>query len=139
MLLLSPGERRRELVRLVRELHLLEQLHRAANPLARRVHRAEVHRQEDVLEDGQRGEQLEELENDANGAPTPLGKRILAELMHGRVAHDHLARGGVIDPGDYVDERRLAAAGLADDANELAGVDVQIHAPERCERHLAGV
>ena len=42
---------------------------------------------------------------------------------------------GLID----VDERRLAAPRLANKPDELAGLDVQVYAAQRGERHLARV
>ena len=44
-----------------------------------------------------------------------------------------VAGGGPVDAGDHVDERRLAAAGLADDGDELAVVDLQVDAVEGAE------
>ena len=51
--------------------------------------------------------------------------------VHGGVAHQHLARCGAVDAGDHVDQRGLAAARFADDADELAAVDLQVDAVER--------
>ena len=41
------------------------------------------------------------------------------------------ARVGLLDADDQLAERRLAAAGLADEAERLAGVDVQRHVRRR--------
>ena len=107
-LLLAAGERGGQLVRLVGHLDLLEQVQRALGPLGGREHVAEVHRQHDVLDDGQRGQQLEELEHDADGLAAPDRELVLVELVHRRAVDDDRARRGPVDAGDHVDERRLA-------------------------------
>ena len=67
-------------MRLVGQAHQRQQVHRPLCALARRRSRlAEVHRQHHVLDDGQRGQQLEELEDDAHGAAAPLRHLALAE------------------------------------------------------------
>ena len=54
-------------------------------PLARRVDVAEVHGQHHVLEQRQRGQELEELEDDAQVAAAPGGQSAFAQLVRPRV------------------------------------------------------
>ena len=53
--------------------------------------------------------------------------------MDGGAAHQHLARRRAVDAGDHVDQRRLAAARLADDGHKLARLHLQVDAFERRE------
>ena len=101
--------------------------------LASRVRVAEIHGQHHVLQHGQRRQQLEELEDDAHAAAAPLGQLVLAQLVHRRAADEHLAAGRPVDAGDHVDQRRLAAARLADHGDELTRPDLQIDVFERGE------
>ena len=94
---------------------------------------AEVHGQHQVLDGGERGQQLEELEDNADVAPAPFGQFPLAELVDCGVPHQHIARGRPVDAGDHVDQGRLTATRLADHGHELAAVDLQVHVLERCE------
>ena len=47
--------------------------------------------------------------------------------MDSRAVHEHFACGRPVDAGDHVQEGGLAAARLAYDADEFAGLDLQIH------------
>jgi hypothetical protein len=40
--------------------------------------------------------------------------------------HEGLPGGGFVEPCQYVEDRRLATAGVAEDADELALVDVEV-------------
>src|SRR5581483_11443091 len=51
---------------------------------------------------------------------------------------ENLAAGGILQPGDDADEGRLAAAGRANDADELAAVDIERHFLERDVRGAIG-
>ena len=113
-----------QLVGVVGHLHLLEQLHGALLALVERVHVAEVHRQHDVLDQRQRGQELEELEDDAQVAAAPDGHLVSRSACAPACRRPDLAGGGAVDAGDHVDQRGLAAARLADDADELTCVEV---------------
>ena len=90
------------------------------------IHVAEVHGQHDVLDTGEHGQELEELEDDADVAPAPLGHGTFAQVVDGRAVDEDLAARGPVDAGDHVDERGFAAAGFADHGDELAGADAQV-------------
>ncbi len=94
---------------------------------------AEVHGQHHVFQHGQRRQQLEELEDDAHVLAAPDRDLPFLEPVHRGVAHQHLAVGGAVDAGDHVDQRRLAAARLADHGHKLAAVHMQIDIVERSE------
>jgi hypothetical protein len=76
---------------------------------------------------------LEELKDDAQVAPPPLGHAILIEGMQRLAANDDLARRRPLNARDEVDEGRFAAARLADDGHELAARHLQVDAPQRRE------
>jgi hypothetical protein len=125
-LLLAARRSRGQLVGVLGHLHLVQQRHGPAGPLAARVGVAEVHGQHDVLEDGQCGQQLEELEDHPHVLAAPDRHLPLAQGVDGRVADQHLAGGGPVDAGDHVDQGGLAAARLADHGHELAAVHQQV-------------
>lgn len=115
----------------VREVHPREQLAGAFPGVAVSIQEA---RQLDVVPDGQVGEQVEELEDDADVSPAierplPVGKG-------GDVAAADPDRPGGrrVDAGDEVKERRLPAAGRPDDREELAGGHGQVDGIEGDDR-----
>jgi hypothetical protein len=93
----------------------------------------EIHRQHHVLGDRQRRQQLEELEHDAHAAPAPRRELVVVQLVDAATGHGDAAGGGVVEPGDQVQERRLAAARAADDGHELARAHVEVDPGERVE------
>ena len=110
----------RELVRLVGDAELLEQRVRARDSLARGPARAEIHRQHHVLDRGERGQELEELKDDADRAPAPRAisrSRIACTATPPTTISPRVAP---IDAGEEIEQRRLAAPRLPHDADELA-------------------
>ena len=77
-------------------------------------HAGEAHRQLDV---GLHGE--------------PREQRRLLEHERRRAVDVDAAGGRLVEAGDEVEDRRLAAAGGPDEADELAGVDVEVDAGQR--------
>ena len=73
---------------------------------------------------------MEKLKNNAHVAAAPLCYLTLVETMHRCVTHQYLTRGGAVDAGNHVNQSRFTAAGLADDRDELAGIDSQTHVVE---------
>ncbi len=138
-LLLSAGNRGRQFVRVVRHLHLFEQVQRAFAAFARFVNVAEIHRQHDVFGERQRRQELKELKDDPKVAPAPLCHLSFVEFVHRGVADQHLACRRTVNACDHVDQRRLSAARFADDRDELAGIHAQVNAPERGEFASGGV
>jgi hypothetical protein len=90
----------------------------------------EVQRQHRVLQRRQRGQQLEELEYHAHVPAPPDGQFFLAHQVDPRSADRHRPRGRPVDPGDQVQDRRLAAARRAHDGHQLAGPDLQVDAAQ---------
>ena len=130
-LLLTTRDGGGELPRLVGETDAAEQLERPLAPLARRPEPAELHGQDDVVDQRDRRQQLEELEDDADRPSPPLRRRPLAQVVHCRPVDPDLAARRAVDARDHVDERALAAAGLPDHGDELPRADLEAHALER--------
>ena len=82
------------------------------------------HSELDVLRDREPGEEAELLENQNSVRSRPL---------HRGVIDQDIARGLLVEAGDQMKQRGLSAAGWADDAEEFAGLDLQINIFERDE------
>ena len=78
-----------------------------------------------------RGEQAPAFGDDGDAG---LAEAVRRELRDVAALEDDPAAARALDAGDGVDERRLAGAVRADDAEQLAGADVERHAPERRRR-----
>ena len=50
------------------------------------------------------------------------------EVVDPLAVDEEIARGDVLEPGDQAQQRRLSAAGRADEDDELAVVDVEVDA-----------
>src|SRR5437588_850942 len=155
--LIAVGEVLRQLVRVPVDPHEPEQLDRAIDgslllgPLSRRAEHGAHHigmvvridPDHDVLEGGHQGEQPDVLERpadpearDLEGTAGPFHQReqrnrsrleqLLALEPNGSV-------GGRVDPGDHVEERRLARSVRPDEAEDLALPDDEIDVVERAE------
>src|SRR5437588_748193 len=85
------------------------------------VRPAALHRKGDVAHHREPRHQRVALEHHATLERRP---RDLAAV------HDHHAVGGAVEAGQDVEDRGLAAAGMADDADELALLDRKVHALE---------
>ena len=57
---------------------------------------------------------------------TPGRQLIFLQSVDRSVADENLPGGRPVDAGDHVDQRRLAAARLADHSHELAAIDLQV-------------
>src|SRR6185369_9419521 len=95
------------------------------NPGAARVGPARTNREFDILFGRQPRHQRVALEHDTAVEARP---RYLA-LVH----HDQ-PRARIVEPGDDVEDGRLAAAGMTNDANELAFVNGEVDVLENRER-----
>src|SRR4029078_4760041 len=87
-------------------------------------------RKQRVLQRGQRGDQLEELEDDAHVTPAPLCERVLAAPTQLLASEDDLPTRGAIDAGEQVEQGRLAAAGWPVDGEEALRRNTEAHAVE---------
>ena len=92
-------------------------VHLAADVLL--THLLHPEREGDVLEDGHVRVERVALEHHGDAA---LHRR---QVVHPLSVDDDVARGRVLEPGDHAQERRLAAAGRADEDDELALAHVE--------------
>src|SRR5262249_59368446 len=83
---------------------------------------------EDVLQPGQVGQQVEELEDEADVIAPEPGQLRLAQAAEVGPTHGYAAGARLVKPGDEVEERGLAAARRSHDGRELAALDRQRHA-----------
>ena len=97
----------------------------------------ELEREEDVLLRGEHGEEVEELEDEADVLAPELRQLGVAELGDGRPVDLDVALGGTVEAGEDVHEGRLAGARGPHDGGELAALDVQRDAAQRSHRGVA--
>jgi hypothetical protein len=130
----------RELLREVRqaraELYETQQLPGALVHLAPRPP-AQVQREPDVLHAGERGQQVEELEDEADLVAPHARQLVVREPAERLVVHADLPRRGAVEPSDQVEERGLAGSGRADDRGHLTPADRQAHIVEGRDVALA--
>ncbi len=93
--------------------------------------------QRDVLGRGERRDEVERLEDEADAVAAQLRELAVVELRDVGVADEHGARGEVVEPGDAVHQRRLARARRAHDRGEAAGGELDGHAVEGADLVLA--
>jgi hypothetical protein len=84
----------------------------------------------DVLGGGERGEEVEELEDGADPATSELGQGVGGEAVHGLAVEFDLAGIGAIHAPEAVEERGLAAAGGAGQGEAFPGVEFEGDPPE---------
>ena len=123
-LLLSAGELGGIGVGLVGEAHQLQQLQRLLPGLLF-GHAVDLHGEADIFQTGPLHEQVEALENHADGAPGG------AQLLGGEggdvlPAEEDLAVGGPLQQVHAPHQCALARAGQADDAEDVAGLDGEV-------------
>src|SRR5439155_9941867 len=82
---------------------------------------------------------LEELEDNADIAPAPLSHLTFVQAVNGGAADDDGARGRAVDASQHVDKRRFAAAGFANDGDELTPVNIEADAFERRKLARGGI
>ena len=110
-----------------------------APPPLRRGQVREQQRQLDVPLGGQHGQQVVELEHEADigGAP---GRQLAApELVDAPPVDLDRARRGAIEPADQVQERGLPGSRRAHERHEVAVRDVEVDAMEHLDRLAASV
>ena len=121
----------------VGKAHRGEVAARHAPAVAGRTDVAEVQRERGVLHRGERGHELEELEDDADVVAAPDGELLLGHLIQAAAVDRHRAGGGPVDARDEVDDGRLAAARRAGHRHHLAASNGQVHAVQRAEPNPA--
>ena len=93
----------------------------------------QLERERDIAQHRALGEQAEILENHANGLAQ------IDELFAGIIGHivavdEHAARRGALEQVDAANERRLARARLADNAEHVARLNMQVDIAQRFVR-----
>ena len=101
------------------------------------VPRGELDREPDVLLGGQRGDQVEELEDEADLLAAEVGELVLREVRDVDAVDDDASVGGRVDAAEEVEERGLARAARSDDRHELAARDAEIDVVEGGDVDLA--
>ena len=131
-LLHAAGDFRRPFVLGVRHLHELEIVHRPLVALRPRALAGEhlVHREAHVVVDREPGEQRVVLEHDGAVGTRFIDLLVLEE--DGAIRHRDQS-------GDDVEQRRLSAAGMTNDGDELALFDAERDVPEHLGLAAAAV
>ena len=111
-------------------LHQFEIVHHPVMALGLALRAAEhlVHRDGDVAVDGQPRQQRVVLEHDGT-----VGARVVDHLAF----EEDLAAGRLQQAAQDVEQGRLAASRMADQRDELALLDAQVHVAQHFRRHLA--
>ena len=93
-------------------------------------HADQCKRQRDVLRGRQVGQHVKCLEDEAHAFAAKLGQRVVVEVGEINAVDQDVAAVRPVETRDEVEQRRLADAGLAHDADELAARDVEGEAPQ---------
>ena len=106
---------------------------RVGNPVAEEVG------QEHVLQRGQRGQQVEALEDEPDLGVAQRGQVLIADGAHVAAEDARLSFEVAIEPAEDVQQRGLAAAALALHRHELAAAHLEIEAVEQLLRPKAAL
>ena len=135
-LALAAGELVGQVVEAVVEADELEQAAGARfDFLAREAF--EVEREGHVLDAGERGEEVEELEDEADFVAAEAGEVVIGERGDGLAVDADFAGGGAVEAADQVEEGGLSGAGGADDGDHFAAGDVEVDGIEGDDLSLA--
>ena len=132
-LLLGDREAADELLGPQRQMEALDQLARLRVEPAlveEEPRAARLAPDEEVLRDREVGHQVELLVDDADAE---LLRVLGRDRLVGLAVEEELALVGVVDAGQQLHQRRLAGAVLADQREDLAGVQVEVHVLERLD------
>ena len=121
-LLLAAGKLRRIMLQPVGQSDLAELLARAGDGIGRA---GKLQRHGDVLQRRHGRDQVEGLEHDADVAAAKARQRILVEAPQVRPGHHDRAAVRPFEAGQDHQQRGLAGAGRADQANRLAAPYIQ--------------
>src|SRR5256884_3654710 len=105
-----------------------------APPGLRAVASRVARREQDVLERGERPQQQERLEDEADPTPARAAFRRARQRADAHVLVHDLARVGVFEEPKDAEERALAGAGLPDDRDQLAALHHEVHAAQDRDR-----
>src|SRR6266542_2582238 len=134
-LLLAAGELRGEVLRAFRETDLSEQGESALSQLRR----GDTCRRElglHVLQRRERRDQVEGLEDEAEGAQPDLRELAVAERVQVAAFEEHLPAARTVERAQQL-ERRLARTARALDGDDLPRCDREVESFERGDRHVA--
>src|SRR5437879_3002418 len=134
-LLLAAGEAIGKALGPIREPDQFQEVAGSARAVLPRAG-VEFERQPEVFLDGQRRDQVEELEDETDVTPAEERARPLGECRHRRAVDDHLARRGHVDPAEQVEEGRLARPAAPEQDRELAWPDDGVDVPENDVLHV---
>ncbi len=84
------------------------------------------------------GQHVKRLEHESHPLAAKAGERVVVERREIGAVDEDLAAVGPVESGDEVEQRRLADAGLAHDADELATCDLEVEAPQYGQPARAG-
>src|SRR2546428_10020446 len=105
-----------------RQADFVEQRLRARAWIARSRN---LHRDGDVFKRGQRGDEMEELEDESDLFASELRELILAKPRDVHAVDHDIARAWRVEPGDQAEQRGLAAARRPDDGDKLSVGDIE--------------
>ena len=125
-LLLTAGYGSRQLVGLFFQPHIFSNSIARSGRSLDRVDIAVIHRQHGVFQQGQRRKQLEKLEHNPCIAAAPYRAFAFRHFVNILPADDHFAGGGVVNPGQHVQQGRFAAARFADNGHKLPVANLQV-------------
>ena len=135
---LAAGHLVRRLVELVAESDLFQHFDCALAAFRRR-HAGERQRQLHVGEHGLVRDEVIALKHETNGMVAVGVPVSVGELLGGFAVDDQVSGGVAVQPADDVQQRGLAAAGLAEDRDELAFPEGNADAFQRTNRGAAGL
>ena len=135
-LLLTPRELDGVVVRATGEADLGEQ---RSGALERVGLAGQLERDRDVLESGERGDQVVGLEHKPDFAPAQQRHFVLAKVRDVFAIQQHLAAGGRIETGQQSKERTLSATRRSHNCGKLALWDFEIDALQDFDAMRAGV
>ena len=99
--------------------------------------RGDLGDQGDVFDGGEAGDQVVELEDEADVLAAVGGQRAFVGLRQIGVAIEDAAARRDVEAADDVEERRLAGAGWPEQHDELSLVERERHLSQRVDLHLA--
>ena len=124
-LLLAARELRREVIEPIAEADERERLARVERVVG------DLGDQRDVLARGQAGDQVVELEDEADVAPPVARQLVLVGVGEVGAAIDDAAGGADVEAAQDVEQRRLAAARGAEQDDQLALEQIEVDAAQR--------
>src|SRR5262245_44633600 len=130
-LLLAAGELGRQVVAAVLQPDRREQL---IEPLLVRLPAGNRQRQDQVLLGRQDGQQVEELEDEAELVAAQLRQVSVVELGDVGPVDQDPATGRAIEPGEHMEQGGLPRAGRAHDRREAVALELHAHVTQRVDR-----